>query len=123
MNLLFSSVLQSQLEGERNKEQARNLRKQLFDVENRMKSMQKDSEVSADQRIRMTNTVDALNSELRELEIKKRHLHVQVEGMKSKKDFNLVKFGSYMPNLVEAINDAHRKNQFQRKPIGPCGVY
>ncbi|XP_068955434.1 structural maintenance of chromosomes protein 6 [Petaurus breviceps papuanus] len=52
------------------------------------------------------------------LSTKQKHLH----HLKETRTNRLKQFGSQVPALLEAIDDAYRKGQFTRKPVGPLGA-
>ncbi|XP_074051161.1 structural maintenance of chromosomes protein 6 [Macrotis lagotis] len=52
------------------------------------------------------------------LTIKRRHL----QQLKETRTNRLKQFGSQVPALLEAIEEAYRKGQFTRKPVGPLGA-
>lgn len=45
----------------------------------------------------------------------------QLKELKESKTNRLRRFGQHMPDLCEAIENAHRQRQFKHKPIGPFG--
>lgn len=51
------------------------------------------------------------------MEANKRNL----QTMESSRSNRLRRFGEHMPALLNAIQEAHRKNQFKHKPRGPLG--
>ncbi|KAL1279878.1 hypothetical protein QQF64_014478 [Cirrhinus molitorella] len=51
------------------------------------------------------------------IEIKQRNL----AAMESSRDNRLCRFGEHMPALLKAIDEADRRGQFKRKPVGPLG--
>uniref|UniRef100_A0A8C3T2F1 Structural maintenance of chromosomes protein 6 n=1 Tax=Chelydra serpentina TaxID=8475 RepID=A0A8C3T2F1_CHESE len=53
------------------------------------------------------------------LDSKQRHL----KELTDSKTNRLKRFGQHVPVLLEAIEDAHRKGHFKRKPIGPLGAF
>ncbi|XP_058603859.1 structural maintenance of chromosomes protein 6-like [Onychostoma macrolepis] len=54
---------------------------------------------------------------LRAMESKQRDL----AAMESSRDNQLCRFGQHMPALLKAIDEAHRRGQFRKKPVGPLG--
>ncbi|XP_027711421.1 structural maintenance of chromosomes protein 6 [Vombatus ursinus] len=52
------------------------------------------------------------------LSTKQKHLH----HLKETRTNRLKQFGSQVPALLQAIDEAHRKGQFTRKPVGPLGA-
>lgn len=51
------------------------------------------------------------------LTTKRKHLHQLQEARTNR----LKQFGSQVPALLDAIDEAYRKGQFTRKPVGPLG--
>ena len=49
----------------------------------------------------------------------KRHLQT-LEGSRSNR---LKRFGAFMPQLIQKIDDAHKRGVFHQKPVGPVGMY
>ncbi|XP_066467961.1 structural maintenance of chromosomes protein 6 isoform X2 [Tiliqua scincoides] len=47
----------------------------------------------------------------------------QLKELKESKTNRLRRFGQYMPDLCEAIENAHCQRQFKHKPIGPFGAF
>lgn len=47
----------------------------------------------------------------------------QLKELKESKTNRLRRFGQHMPDLCEAIENAHRQRQFKHKPIGPFGAF
>ncbi|KAJ6634537.1 hypothetical protein lerEdw1_013983 [Lerista edwardsae] len=47
----------------------------------------------------------------------------QLRELKESKTNRLRRFGQYMPDLCEAIENAYRQRQFKHKPIGPFGAF
>lgn len=45
----------------------------------------------------------------------------QLRQLKESKTNRMKRFGSYMPDLCEAINAADAQGQFTFKPVGPLG--
>ncbi|XP_036604507.1 structural maintenance of chromosomes protein 6 [Trichosurus vulpecula] len=52
------------------------------------------------------------------LNTKRKHLH----HLKETRTNRLKQFGSQVPALLEAIDEAYKKGQFTRKPVGPLGA-
>ncbi len=44
-------------------------------------------------------------------------------AMESSRDNQLCRFGEHMPALLRAIDEADRRGQFRKKPVGPLGKY
>ncbi|KAL0200238.1 hypothetical protein M9458_003425, partial [Cirrhinus mrigala] len=51
----------------------------------------------------------------RAMESKQRNL----AAMESSRDNRLCRFGEQMPTLLRAIDEAYRRGQFRKKPVGP----
>ncbi|KAM5292461.1 structural maintenance of chromosomes protein 6 [Ctenodactylus gundi] len=47
----------------------------------------------------------------------------QLKDLKDSKTDQLKRFGSHVPALLEAIDDAYRRGHFTHKPVGPLGAY
>lgn len=45
----------------------------------------------------------------------------QLQSMESSRSNRLQRFGDQMPALLAAIDEAHKKGQFKRRPRGPLG--
>ncbi len=44
-------------------------------------------------------------------------------SMESSRDNQLCRFGEHMPGLLRAIDEAERRGQFRKRPVGPLGKY
>ncbi len=55
----------------------------------------------------------------RAMESKRRDL----ASMESSRDNQLCRFGEHMPGLLRAIDEAERRGQFRKRPVGPLGKY
>ncbi|XP_041716300.1 structural maintenance of chromosomes protein 6-like [Coregonus clupeaformis] len=67
---------------------------------------------------------DELEKMTREEEDLKRSMDVirrKLQTMEGSRSDRLRRFGEKMPALLAAIEDAHRKGQFRKKPVGPLG--
>ncbi|KAM9070887.1 structural maintenance of chromosomes protein 6 isoform X1 [Sarcophilus harrisii] len=81
------------------------------EMERFRQTIEKDKEERSRIKQEESDVVQTLNT-------KRRHLH----QLKETRTNRLKQFGSQVPALLEAIEDAYRKGQFTRKPVGPLGA-
>lgn len=118
---------QSQIDKVNAAEKIKEKKQELSEITDRMTSAQRDVSNAQETLEQYKVDMDRHKSDHRELERRKNHVEVRLNSanlsQSSQKSANLAKFGSYMPKLIEAINEAERRNQFQVKPMGPCGLW
>lgn len=99
----------------------RTLTTELSDIRDRLMAAKRDADNARETDIQQKMAIESDQTDLRDLESNKRHIQIQIEGLQRKGNSDLLKFGDYVPKLLEAIDDAAKKNHFIQKPIGPCG--
>ena len=57
------------------------------------------------------------------LQRRKDDLRKKIADLNSSGGNELRRFGSWMPDLIKLIDEAHRKGKFHEKPIGPLGAH
>ncbi|KAL0266505.1 UNVERIFIED_CONTAM: hypothetical protein PYX00_009021 [Menopon gallinae] len=116
------AATQSQEEKDKIASQISKLKEDLLEVRDRIKAAQRDNDNGLETKLQYTLTLENLKSDLNDLELSKKNLERQIERT-NVGDNTLLKYGPFAVTLRDAIEEAVKRNKFQKKPVGPCGLY
>jgi len=101
----------------------RDLKQQLDNENAKLKTMEFNAEQFHNAAVDSEQKVKTLRGEEQDLKRKLEAMKKRLLEYESSGGSDLGKFSSFMPELVQQIDEAHRRGKFSEKPRGPLGAY